>query len=293
MIECVLKSKALIGENPVWCADENVLYWIDIAEPAIHQFNPATGADRSWQMPAVIGSMGLCEQGGAVVALSTGLHLFDFATATLTYLANPEAHLPMTRFNDGKVAPDGRFWVGSMDDRADKQPVGALYRLDPDLTCHRSWVTGLRGSNGLAWSPDGRTLYHSDSRIGTIHGYDYDLVTGEISNQRIFAKQSEQSGRPDGAAVDMAGNYWSAGITAGTLNCWSAAGKLIKQIEMPCSAPTMPCFGGADMKTLYVTSLTRGQPANTLAKKPLSGGLFALRVDVPGVPVAKFKRSLL
>jgi sugar lactone lactonase YvrE len=292
MVECVLKTKALIGESPVWCPDEELLYWVDIAKPAIHQFNPLIGTDRYWKMPATVGSIGLCEQSGAIVALRTGLFLFNFETETLRYLGNPEAHLPMTRFNDGKVSPEGRFWVGSMDDRENKQPLGALYRLDPDLTWQRSYVTGLRCSNGLAWSPDGCIMYHSDSRIGTIHCYDYDLETGKISKQRIFAKQNKRSGKPDGAATDMDGNYWSAGVTTGTLNCWSPDGQLIKQIEMPCTAPTMPCFGGSDMKTLYVTSLTKGQPADKLAEKPLSGGLFALQVDVAGVPVAKFKGGL-
>lgn len=290
MIECVLDSRALIGESPVWCPNEKALYWIDIAKPSINYFNPTSKRERCWKMPATIGSIGICESGGAIVALSTGFFLFDFETEILRPLGNPEANLPMTRFNDGKVSPDGRFWVGSMDEREDKQPVGSLYHIDPDLTWHRSYVTGLRGSNGLAWSADGKTMYHSDSRLGTIHCYHYDLSTGELSQKRIFAKQSKQSGRPDGGATDLAGNYWSAGITAGTLNCWSPDGQLKQQIVMPCSAPTMPCFGGDDMKTLYVTSLTKGQAADRLSAKPLSGGLFVLRVDIPGVPVTKFKR---
>ena len=287
-IRCLFDAQAKVGESPVWCAQEQALYWVDIFEPAIYRFEPATGASQRWMMPAQVGSIGLRERGGAVVALRTGFHLFDFDTAQLTLIGDPEPHLLMTRFNDGKVAPDGRFWVGTMDDRMDKQPVGALYRLDPDFTWHRC-VAGFRGSNGLAWSPDGRTMYHSDSRIGTIHAYDYDLATGAISKRRIFAEQTAKSGRRDGAATDVEGYYWSAGVTRGVLNRWSPTGQLERQIELPCTAPTMPCFGGAEMKTLYVTSLTRGQPPEKLAAKPHSGGLFALEVEVPGVPVAKFK----
>lgn len=288
-VQCVLKTTAQIGESPVWCAEEQALYWIDIAEPAIHRFNPTSGATRCWKMPAEIGSIGLCEQGGAVVAMRNGFHLFDFKQSELRFIGDPESHLIMTRFNDGKVSPDGRFWTGTMDDREDKQPIGALYRLDPDLTWHRK-VLGLSGSNGLAWSPDGRTMYHSDSKIGTIHAYDYDMNTGEATNRRIFARQTVHSGRPDGAATDIEGYYWSAGVTLGVLNRWSPEGRLVKQIELPCSAPTMPCFGGTDLRTIYITSLTKGQSEEKLSAKPLSGGLFSLHVEVAGVPVAKFKR---
>lgn len=288
-VRCVLATKAKVGESPIWCAEEQALYWVDIFEPAIFRFEPITGGTRQWRMPASIGSIGLREKGGAVVALRTGFHLFDFDTEKLTFIGDPESHLPMTRFNDGKVSPDGRFWVGTMDDREDKQPVGALYRLDPDLSWH-CCLSGLRGSNGLAWSPDGGTMYHSDSRLGTIHRYDYNLVTGNISNQTIFAEQTEKSGRPDGAAVDVEGYYWSAGVSSGVLNRWSPTGELDQQIPLPCSAPTMPCFGGPDLKTIYITSLTQNQAPEKLAAKPLSGGLFALKVEVPGVPVAKFKR---
>ena len=287
-VQCVLKIKAQIGESPVWCVEEQTLYWVDITEPAIHRFDPTSGATQCWKMPTQIGSIGLREEGGAVIVLRNGFHLFDFRTSQLRFIGDPESHLTMTRFNDGKVSPDGRFWAGTMDDRADKQPIGALYRLDQDLTWHRR-VVGLRGSNGLAWSTDGRTMYHSDSRIGTIYAYDYDLNTGEVANRHIFAPQTVQSGRPDGAATDIEGHYWSAGVTVGVLNRWSPEGSLVKQIELPCSAPTMPCFGGTDMKTIYVTSLTKGQSAEKLAAKPLSGGLFALNVGVAGVPVAKFK----
>lgn len=287
-IHCVSSLKNQIGESPVWCAEEQTLYWVDITKPAIYRLRLATGETAEWIMPTEIGSIGLREQGGVIIALRTGFHLFDFDTEKLQRIGDPEAHLPMTRFNDGKVAPDGRFWAGTMDDRMDKQPVGALYRLDADYTWHRC-LTGLRGSNGLAWSPDGRVMYHSDSRIGNIHAYDYNVETGEISNRRLFAAQNPQSGRPDGAAVDEAGYYWSAGITAGTLNRWSPTGQLELQIELPCSAPTMPCFGGTDMKTIFITSLTRNQSPEQLAAKPQSGGVFALKVSVPGVRVAKFK----
>jgi sugar lactone lactonase YvrE len=285
---CVADVKAELGEGPVWALDEQALYWVDILAPALHRLDPATGAARSWRLPQTIGSFGLREQGGAVVALRNGFHLFDFDRGELTFLSDPEADLPGNRFNDGKVSPDGRFWAGTMDEAELKRPSGALYRLDPDRSVHKM-ATDLIVSNGLAWSADGGTLFHSDSKGQVIYVYDYDLASGDIDNRRVLARPSEEVGRPDGGAADMEGFYWSAGISAGVLNRWSPDGHLDRQIAMPCAAPTCPCFGGPDLKTLYVTSLRHGLPAETLAAKPLSGGIFAIEVEVPGVPVAKFK----
>jgi sugar lactone lactonase YvrE len=287
-VTCVLDATAQLGECPVWAADEQALYWIDIHAPALHRLDPATGVDRSWPMPRRIGSFGLRERGGAVVALTDGFHLFDFGSGALTFLAGPDQRVPGTRFNDGKVSPDGRFWAGTMDEETLSRPVGALYRLDPDGTVHRM-VDGLIVSNGLAWSGDARTMYHSDSKGQVIWAYDYDPEHATVARRRVLARPTEEVGRPDGAATDVDGYYWSAGISAGVLNRWSPDGRLDRTIPLPCSNPTMPCFGGPDLRTIFVTSLRHGVPADMLAAKPLSGGIFAIRADVPGVPVARFK----
>lgn len=287
-VRCVLDAKAMLGESPVWAAEERALYWADIIGAMLHRLDPATGQNRSWKMPESIGSFGLRVSGGAVVALRDGFHLFDFATKRLTFLSDPEADEPRTRFNDGKVSPDGRFWAGTMDDNPDRQPIGGLYRLDPDHSWHKM-VDGLIVSNGLAWSADGRTMFHSDSRGQVINTYDYDPDAGMIANKRVLARPTEEIGRPDGGATDLEGFYWSAGISAGVLNRWAPDGRLDRQIPLPCAAPTMPCFGGHDMKTIFVTSLRQNVSAEKLAAKPLSGGIFALEVEVPGVPVAKYR----
>jgi sugar lactone lactonase YvrE len=287
-VRCVLDAKAMLGESPVWSAEEQVLYWVDIIGAALHRLDPTTGQNRSWRMPESIGSAGLRVSGGAVVALRNGFHLFDFATERLTFLSDPEADEPRTRFNDGKVSPDGRFWAGTMDDNPDRRPIGGLYRLDPDHSWHKM-VEGMIVPNGLAWSADGRSMFHSDSRGQVINTYDYDLSTGTIANKRVLARPTEEIGRPDGGATDMEGFYWSAGISAGVLNRWAPDGRLDRQIPLPCAAPTMPCFGGPDLRTIFITSLRQNVSAEKLAAKPLSGGIFALDVEVPGVPVAKFK----
>jgi sugar lactone lactonase YvrE len=175
-----------------------------------------------------------------------------------------------------------------MDQETFSRPLGTLYRLDPDGSC-RPMAGDLIVSNGLAWSADGRTMFHSDSRAPAIYAWDYDPAAGTIANKRVVARPTEAIGRPDGGAADVEGFYWSAGISAGVLNRWAPDGRLDRQIPLPCAAPTMPCFGGPEMKTIFLTSLRHNVPSEKLAAKPLSGGLFALEVDVPGVAVAKFK----
>jgi len=233
-VTCVLDAKAELGECPVWSADEQALYWVDIYAPALHRLDPATGDTRTWPMPDSIGSYGLRESGGAVVALRDGFHLLDFDTGRLTLFAAPRQHVPGTRFNDGKVSPDGRFFAGTMDEEQLSRPIAALYRLDPDGSVH-PMVDGLIVSNGLAWSADGRTMFHSDSKGQVIWAYGYDPARGAIGERRVLARPAEEIGRPDGAATDVEGFYWSAGISAGVLNRWAPDGRLDRSIPLPCA----------------------------------------------------------
>jgi sugar lactone lactonase YvrE len=286
-VTCVLDAQAQLGECPVWSVQEQALYWVDILAPALHRLDPVTGETRTWPMPTRIGSYGLRETGGAVVALADGFHLLDFETGDLTFVTGPEP-TPGTRFNDGKVSPDGRFWAGTMDEESLTRPIATLYRLDPDGSMH-AMVNQLIVSNGLAWTADSRTMYHSDSKGQVVWAYDYDAEKGAISNRRVIARPTEEVGRPDGAATDEEGFYWSAGISAGVLNRWSPEGGLDRSIPLPCSNPTAPCFGGPDLKTIFVTSLRHDLPPDVLAAKPLSGGIFAVPVDVPGVPISRYR----
>lgn len=275
-----------VGEGPLWHAAENALYFVDILAPALFRLDPATHALTRWDMPSAIGSFGLCRDGRAIVALRHGIHFFDFASGDFELVAHPEAERPGNRLNDGKVGPDGRFWVGSMDDTPEKQPVASLYRVDHDGTCTRM-LGGLIVSNGLAWSPDGRTLFHSDSRGKFVQAFDYDLAGGEISRRRTLCILEEEDGRPDGAACDAEGYYWSAGVSAGCLNRIAPDGSIDRKVVLPVPAPTMPCFGGADLKTLFVTSLTTDRTGTKTA-----GTLLSFRVDVAGAPVARFGEPL-
>jgi sugar lactone lactonase YvrE len=283
----VLDARAELGECPVWAGDEQALYWVDIRGKTLHRFDPATGADRAWALPQQCGSFALRESGGAVLALVDGFYTFDFATGETTFLVGPDNQPPGTRFNDGKVSPDGRFFAGTMDERSLREPIASLYRVDPDGSLHEV-VDGLIVSNGLAWSADGATMFHSDSKRQVVWTYDYDAATGTVANRRVLARPTEEIGRPDGAAVDVEGYYWSSGISAGVLNRWAPDGSLDRSIPLPVAKPTCPCFGGPDLTTIFVTSLRHDLPADVLAAKPASGGIVALEVDVAGVPVARF-----
>ena len=189
------------------------------------------------------------------------------------------------RLNDGKVGPDGAFWVGSMDENSPRQPIGALYRVTADGRIEKR-SEGYAVSNGLAWSPDGRVMYHSDSTSAIVEAWDFDPATGATSNHRQIVKLSNEEGRPDGAAMDTDGNYWSAGPSAGCVNCFSANGALLHKLPFPVPGPTMPCFAEGYM---YVTSLREGKSAAVLAEYPTLGGLFRCAAAATGAPVALFK----
>jgi len=239
-------------------------------------------------LPVAVGSIGLAERGGLVVAMRTGFHLFDLETERLTFLCHPEPDIATNRLNDGKVSPEGRFWAGTMDERLEKEPIGSLYRLDADHRCTRM-ANDVKVSNGLAWSPDGRTMYHSDSRGGAIFRYAYDPETGSIGKREQFVSMQSEWGRPDGGATDEEGCYWGCGIAAGRVNRFSPAGELIEYVAMPVTHPTMPCFGGPDGRTLYVTSLRENLSDAELARTPLAGGVFMLQPGVAGPPAALYK----
>jgi len=287
-VECVVDARNVTGESPLWSARDAALYWVDIPAGEIYRWRPTTGERRVWKLPTAVGSIGLAEQGGLVVAMRSGFHLLDLDTERLTFLCHPEPGITTNRLNDGKVSPEGRFWAGTMDERPEKEPIGSLYRLDADHRCTRM-ATGVKVSNGLAWSPDGRTMYHSDSRGAAIFHHTYDPETGSIGKRELFVSVPPEWGRPDGGATDEEGCYWSCGISAARINRFSPSGKLIEYVEMPITHPTMPCFGGPDGRTLYVTSLRENLSDAELARTPLAGGVFMLQPGVAGAAASLYK----
>lgn len=277
-----------LAESPCWDDRNDRLVHCDIPEGKIHAVDLATGKTQSWSFPSVVGSFGLTESGGFVVSLRDSVVLFDPATGASRKLADVEADLPTTRLNDGKVGPDGAFWVGTMNEAEDRAPIGALYRVDASGKVEKK-VEGIKVSNGLAFGPDGRSMFHTDTRGPWIDRWDFDPATGAISNRTRIAEPDEATGRPDGGATDADGFYWSAGISAARLNRYAPDGRLVESFAVPAAAPTMPCFGGADMRTLFVTSLREGRTAEQLAGYPLTGSVFIGRSPVAGSPVSRFR----
>jgi sugar lactone lactonase YvrE len=283
-VELVWDAKCGTGESCTWDAVNKRVLFCDIPTGTIHGWSVATGARQSWALPEIVPSFGLCRSGRFVVALRNRVVLFDPETEQVTPLAGPVDQPETVRLNDGKVGPDGCFWVGGMDESPAKQPIASLWRITPNGRVERK-AEGYINSNGLAWSPDGRTMFHSDTRGPWIEAWDFDPANGAISSPRRLVTLSNEEGRPDGGATDAEGCYWSAGVSASCLNRFSPTGALLARIPLPVPGPTMPCFAAG---YLYVTTLRNGRDAETLARYPAMGGLFRLRPGVEGAPVALF-----
>jgi L-arabinonolactonase len=293
-VDCVLDVKAALGECPVWCGRSQALYWIDITGGKLNRFDPATGANRVWRFSEPLGSIALCEDDAVLVALKSGLYRYDLASEALTLLASPERDRPDNRMNDGRCDAAGRFWVGTMRDPPDAaRPDGTLYRLDPDRQRGNGRCTpmvgGLVVSNGLAFSPDGRTLYHSDSHVSvrTVWAWDLDLAEGRIANRRVLIDTHGMAGRPDGACCDADGCYWMTGNDGWEVLRVTPSGKIDQRIRLPIAKPSMVAFGGSRLGILYITSI-RPQGVD-LSDQPLAGGLFAVRPGAKGMSEPRFK----
>jgi sugar lactone lactonase YvrE len=279
---CVLDARASLGEGPVWSVREQALYWVDINAPSLNRFDPRSGSNVVMPMPESIGCFALRESGGFIVALRGGVWLARADGALERKLAQAAYDQSTHRFNDGRCDPRGRFFPGSMNELRNA-PSGALYRLEPNGTLTEI-LPSLTVSNGLAWSPDGRTMYHADTPARTIRAFTYDTVSGMPSQPREFHRFEGEAERPDGGAVDSAGNYWSALYRAGKVVKLSPSGDVLDQFDVPAMCPTMCAFGGADLRTLYVTSARQERDAEELARLPFSGGVFAMQVDIPVLP---------
>ncbi|MDM0010617.1 SMP-30/gluconolactonase/LRE family protein [Variovorax sp. J22G73] len=268
-----------VGESPVWHRSEAALYWIDVRAPHLLRLDPQTGELSRWQLPEVVGALALCGDSHAWLALQHRLVQIDLLTGKLHEVAVVD-HVAENRLNDGKVSPSGQWFVfGSMDDRAEKQATGALYRASANgaiVQIH----DGLVVANGIAWNREGTTIYFSDSARGQLYMAPWDEESGGMGTPRILAWLDEKAGRPDGGMVDSQGIYWSAGVSAAVLNRIDPVGHVIERICMPCLAPTMCAFGGRDAGRIFVTSLVRPQ---WKSPGPMEGALFEFRSPVPGV----------
>lgn len=279
-VECVLPWSASLAEGPFWSVAEQKLYWVDILAPAVHRFDPSSGTNESCQLSRLVSSVIQCRDGGLIVTTTDGVETLDFPTRHLTRRVDPEAMQPENRFNDAKCDPAGRLWAGTMSLDATRK-TGALYRIDPDDSWKRM-DHPFTVANGLDWSPDGRVFYFTDSSAGTIYAYDFDLASGAIGKRRVFARIDPGDGRPDGLTVDAEGCLWSTLWDGWCIRRFDPQGRVMRDLRVPVPRPTSVAFGGADLRTLFITSARVRVPARILAEAPLSGGIFAVDAGVSG-----------
>ncbi|MFM8865220.1 MAG: SMP-30/gluconolactonase/LRE family protein [Limnohabitans sp.] len=287
-----------LGESPFWHPQEQRLYWVDIPGRRVARVPieglQAIGPVEHWSLGEEPGCIAPVESGGLVLALRSGIHLAREWGGTLHKLADAPYDTTRLRFNDGKCDPLGRFWAGSLYEPKD-QALGMLYMLDGQGL--HPMMAGVTTANGLAWSPDGRTAYWADTAAHQVRAFDVDPASGRLSGARLFHQRAPKpagwawggavpyGGRPDGAAVDAEGCYWSAQYEGQRLLRLSPAGEVLAEVPTPVPCPTMPCFGGPDLKTLFITTSRQGRGPEELAQHPDAGCVFARRVDVPGLPV--------
>lgn len=287
-IECVAETGDRLGETPLWCDVTERLWWIDIENPRLHSYDPATGERETVVLPGIYaGTQALTRAGDRLLAEGLTLYTRDADTGHRRDLVSPEHRLD-NRLNDGRVDARGRFWVGTMDNGLSR-PNGSLYRVDTDgvATCMES---GVIVSNGIAFSPDGKTLYFTDTRRYTSYAYDLDLDDGVITNRRVFADYSATGDRPDGACVDVDGCLWAAFFAGGRIVRYRPDGRIDRTIALPITNPTCLAFGGRDLKTLYVTTARKFLSEEQLAAEPLAGALLAIEGAGEGLPEHHFGR---
>jgi sugar lactone lactonase YvrE len=283
-----------VGESPVWSVAEQALYWVDIEGQRIHRLDWAQRTQSSWALAERVGCIALSNRGTVIAAMESGIfevELQDAPLARVNCLATVTHPQPGMRFNDGRCDAQGRLWVGTMvRDMALASPAGGIYCLDSQ---------GLRGPelqgyitpNGMAFSPDGRTAYVSDSHPSrqTIWQHTFDGTAGKWGPQSQWVDMQPLPGRPDGAAIDAHGCYWICGNDAGVVHRFSPSGDLLQSLPVPVSKPSMCAFGGPALRHLFVTSIQPGQPAAGF-DAALEGALLVVEPGVQGLPEPLFSQ---
>jgi sugar lactone lactonase YvrE len=285
--ELALDSYAELGEGPLWDERERCLYFVDILRGHVHRFEPARGSVSTYPINQSVGAAGLTERDGLILAVRDGFAWLDFETGDVTMVADVERDKPDLRMNDGSCDAAGRFWAGSMalDERTG---AGTLYRLEPDGSVAAS-VRPVTVSNGIDWSGDNRLMYYIDSPTRRVDVFDFDIATGEIANRRPFVHVPRQSGFPDGLTVDADDHVWVALWKGGAVHRYAPDGSLSTIVDVPVSHPTSCCFGGADLRDLYITTAYVALDAAERTKQPRAGGLFRCRPGVAGRSPHRFR----
>lgn len=279
--ELFINAKATLGEGPAWDAKTQTLYWVDVLEKRIY-----AGSKLFLQLDDYVGCLAPRKDGGLIIAQRFGFWTFEPDTNKLTTLASPKGEPSNNRFNDGKCDPAGRFVAGTMDHN-EQEASGALYSLSTEGRV-KKLLKEVRISNGIAWSPDHKTMYFIDTPTREVKAFDYDIETGQIANPRVLIRLANTFGWPDGMTTDMKGNLWIALWGGARVSQWNAKGVLLEQFGVPALNVTSCVFGGPDMNELFITTARVGMDAAALKKYPQAGGVFRMQTGVTGMPTFEF-----
>ena len=286
--EVINDVRAELGEGPAWDDRKNVLYYVDILGHAIYEYDPASGKTSEYSQESYVGAVVPTQSGRLAVAGYQNLYTFDPAANAVEPLATPPVQDSDLRFNDGKCDPAGRFWAGTIS-LSGRKGAASLYRLDTDGSLH-TMLTDVSISNGLGWSPDGKTMYYIDTPTHTVVAFDYDMETGRISNQRVVIEVPESEGGPDGMTVDEDGMLWIAHWGGSQVACWDPnTGRKRASIALPAPHTTSCVFGGPDRNELYVTSARTGLSDEQLKQNPLSGAVFKIQMQTRGAATYRYR----
>jgi len=297
-IEIAVEAENGVGEGPFWDEVEHELWWVDISNKRLQRWRPGSGERQDWQLDDFPSAVVLRERGGLLLAMRDGLYFMDPETAERTLFVAHELDRPENRTNEAKCAPDGSFWVGTMQnnlnpDGSDKPMTavtGALYRVRHDGGITRE-VDGVNLSNTLAWTDDGKTLLFADTGTGVIRVFAVE-ESGRLGASSVFndgtSGGEKLPGFCDGSAIDAEGFLWNARFAGSCLIRFAPDGSVDQKIDLPVTQPTSCCFGGPDLSTLYVTSARHGLHEAALKKNPHEGAVLAIETGVKGTPSVRF-----
>lgn len=287
-VDVVSAETAELGEGPRWDAERGEFVWVDIPAGTVRRAVFEGGSLRTVAEYAVgrpVGAVApVAGGGGWVLAAGTGFAYLD-PDGRVADLADAEPGAGRRlRMNDGSCDPAGRFFAGTM--AYDETPgAGALHRLDLDGALARVRDRATI-PNGIAWSPDGSTMYWADSGPGEIWRFSYDVDTGEMRDGVVVVSGGDGPGVPDGLALDDDGLLWVAVWGAGVVRRYTTDGQVLDEIRLPVSQPSAPCFVGA---TLLITSARDGLDPQALRSEPYAGRVFAADVGIGGPPAAPYR----
>ena len=286
MFKLVGKSKAILGEGPVWDESSNTLYWVDIKGRALHAHTPGSNVDRCINLPIEVSAVAPRVGGGLIAATRNGFAFLDPQDGRLDQIEDPEAEFPDNRFNDGTVDNLGNFIAGTMHD-LERENTGSVYCLDSEGAV-KPLFGGYIVCNGPAFSPDGCTLYFSNSSEREILAFPYDAGVPDVGKPRLFTKITEAHGYPDGLAVDLDGCVWCAHWDGGGVSRFSPQGEFLQFFALPIPRVTSCAFGGSDYEQLYITTASWGLSSVQQQESPLSGSLFVVTPGVKGMQSRAF-----